>query len=350
MLQQSVTLKPFPMKWPLSLRSQVSVITAILVFITNFGMVALAFLLDPTPDYEVFHLRVQLGMWIVVMSGATSFLVYIFSRHLLSPLTHLNKQLLGLRQSGKRLRLEDVENSSSASEIAVLQETLKDLLEQIATEQNRRDAFVATLVHDLKTPLVATRHLLTMIEENDSLPREERIKLISNIHLETDRLIDLVQKMVDAYKFERQDVQLKRVAYPVHTIISTLIERCQPFAAQRGLTLRTTGETEAFVDPKELERALYNLITNAVRYANTTIHIDVTPNCIRIIDDGPGLPKSLEELSQPFNGQPAEIAGQRYATGTGGLGLFIAKRILEAHGGRLVDESANHKTILAAYF
>lgn len=345
-----MTLKLFSVKQPISLRRQVSVVTAVLVFFTNFGMIFFAFLLDPTPDYDIFHLRVQLALWLIIMSSSTSFIVYIFSRHLLMPLTNLNKQLVGVRNGGNRLRLEDIDSKSSAAEITTLRETLRELLEQISTEQSRRDAFIATLVHDLKTPLVATRHLLAMIEENDSLPREERIKLIGNMHIETDRLIDLVQKMVDAYKFERQEVQLNKSIYPLHKIVATLLERSKPFAMQRSLTLSATGETEAIVDAKELERALYNLLSNAIRYAKKEVVIDASPNCIRITDDGPGLPKPLEELAKPFNGQPEEIAGQRYSTGTGGLGLFIAKRILEAHGGRLADESTDQKTVLAAYF
>lgn len=334
----------------ISLRSRVSLITAVLVFFTNFGMISLAFLLDPTPDYNVFHLRVQIAIWLIVMSGSTSFIVYIFSRHLLSPLTKLNQQLVTLRERGKPLRKEDIEVETSASEIAVLRETLRELLEQVSTEQSRRDAFIATLVHDLKTPLIATGHLLMMIEKDDTLPKEERIKLIGSLHLETERLVELVQKMVDAYKFERQDIQLNRVEYPVELTVITVVERVKPFAERRGVDVQASGASTALVDPKELERALYNLVTNAVRYARSKISISVTANCVRIADDGPGLSKPLDELSRPFNGQPTEIGGQRYATGTGGLGLFIAKSILEAHSGRLADESANGKTILAAYF
>jgi signal transduction histidine kinase len=350
MLQQLIVLTSRSLRQPFSLRSQVSVVAAILVFFTNFGMISLAFLLDPTPDYEVFHLRVQLGLWLIVMSGATSFIVYIFSRHLFSPLTHLNQQLLEVRRRGQQLKIEDIDESSSAFEITVLKDTLKELLEQITTEQSRRDAFIATLAHDLKTPLVATGHLLAMIEENDGLPREDRIKLIGSLYLEIERLIDLVQKMVDAYKFERKDVRLNCVLYPIHTIVTTVTERVRPFAEQRALSIVMGGTAEALVDPKELERAIYNLVTNAVRYAHSEVRLELSPNCLRISDDGPGLPEPLAELARPFNGQPADIGGQRYATGTGGLGLFIAKSILEAHGGRLVDESANQRTVLAAYF
>lgn len=351
MLKRSVTLKGLPrFQQPLSLRSSVSIVVATLVFFTNFGVTLLLIFLDPTPDYEKTEFTTKIALWLVVMSASTSVIVYLFSRQLLSPLGKLHKQLLALRASGKRLRAEDIEDEASALEVNVLRDTFRDLLGQISLEQERRNAFIAALVHDLKTPLVAVGHLLAVIEADDKLSRSERVSLVNKLHVETDRLVDLVQKMVDAYKFERQDVQVNRVMYPLHDIVATLLERSKPFAEQRGLTITTTGQAEALVDPKELERALYNLLTNAIRYAHKEIRLEVTPTCIRMMDDGPGLPKSLEELSQPFNGQPTNIAGQRYSTGTGGLGLFIAKRILEAHGGRLVDESAHQQTILVAYF
>ena len=95
---------------------------------------------------------------------------------------------------------------------------------------------------------------------------------------------------------------------------------------------------------------MYNLLSNAARYANSNILIDVFPGLVRISDDGPGLGAPLDELSQPFNDQGVDIAGRRYAAGAGGLGLFIARRVMEAHGGRLVSEASGPRgTVLLAY-
>ena len=86
---------------------------------------------------------------------------------------------------------------------------------------------------------------------------------------------------------------------------------------------------------EELERALYNLISNAVRYAKSSIELKINHESIWIKDDGPGLLGSLEDLAQPFNARAFKIAGEDYTSGTAGLGLYIARRIIEAHGGEL---------------
>src|SRR5690606_26556662 len=132
--------------------------------------------------------------------------------------------------------------------------------------------------------------------------------------------------------------------------MTTLAQRLEPLISERGIALTLTGAASAFIDRREVERALYNLLSNAARYAQSSILVDVFPGLVRISDDGPGLGAPLEELAQPFNDQGVDIAGRRYAAGAGGLGLFIARRVMEAHGGRLVSEASGPRgTVLLAY-
>jgi signal transduction histidine kinase len=224
------------------------------------------------------------------------------------------------------------------------------MLQEMHQEQARRSAFTAALMHDLKTPLIAANHLLTVVRDNEALTREQRIEVVSRLSTENRALIELVQKMVDAHRLELEDVPLKREARDLRVLVTEVLERLRPLSIERGVAISVQGEARARVDPKELERALYNLLSNAVRYARSRIEVEVFPGMLRISDDGPGLPEPLERLAQPFNGQPLEIAGHRYTAGTGGLGLFIARRVLEAHGGKLVTETSGERgTVLLAY-
>nr|WP_279611416.1 sensor histidine kinase [Thermostichus vulcanus] len=119
-------------------------------------------------------------------------------------------------------------------------------------------------------------------------------------------------------------------------------------AQDRDIQLRVEGQGWGKADEAELERALVNLIDNALRYARHEVVLTVMPEQIQVRDDGPGLPAPLEELAQPYVTQPIHIAGHHYPTGSGGLGLYIARRILQAHGGDLcLLETGSQGTTLA---
>jgi signal transduction histidine kinase len=114
-----------------------------------------------------------------------------------------------------------------------------------------------------------------------------------------------------------------------------LVARFAARANEREIKLEATGTGAALVSKPELERAVSNLLENAIRYATHKVNVLVEGASLTVVDDGVGLPTSLEELAMPFNTQHVELAGQQYTSGTGGLGLFIAQRIAASHGGTL---------------
>ena len=223
-------------------------------------------------------------------------------------------------------------------EVRALRSAFTDLLLRFRTEQARRGAFMATLVHDLKTPLIATGHL-TRLLIGSHLSEAERLDVGEQMLAENARLLALVQQMTDAHRFERDAVQLSKRPTDLRPLLDALAARLSAAATARGVTLRVEGEARAEVDTAVLERALLNLADNALRYAVSEVRLSARQADgvaeLSVIDDGPGLSGALGELAQPFNAQPTTIAGQQYTAGTAGLGLFIARRIAQAHGGEL---------------
>ena len=332
-----------------SLRSQLAWVIALLSGLPNLVLVGTVLL----PAYSRTGSLTTgvwwfVGAWLVAVVGVSVFVGYTLSRQLLAPLSDVAEEVEALPRAlpGARLSMDGRE----PREVLAVKRAFNAMLEEMHQEQARRGSFTAALMHDLKTPLIAANHLLNVVRDNEELTREQRIDVVSRLSTENQALIDLVQKMVDAHRLELEDVPLKREPTDLRALLNGVLERLHPLSRERGVDVAVQGEARARVDPKELERAFYNLLSNAVRYARSRIEVEVFPGMVRISDDGPGLPEPLERLAQPFNGQPVDIAGRRYTAGTGGLGLFIARRVLEAHGGRLVTEASGERgTVLLAY-
>lgn len=336
----------------LSLRAQVAVVISVLSFLPT---IVLMFVLSVFYGGELGAFLSRFWMtllaWLIFVGLLSAGIGYVLSGQLFLPLRRLTQDINELQRAVDRLVEASLESEDSdPQEISQLKTSFNRLLQQVRIEQTRRSSFMAALMHDLKTPLIAAGNILTVIQDGDYLSKEERVDLVVQLRRENQSLLALVQKMVDAYKFEREDVRLTRQNCHLDILIDLVVGRVRTLAEKGAIKISSKGKGQAKVDARELERALYNLISNAVRYAKHEIKIDVYPNMIRISDDGPGLPLPIEQLAQPFNEQPVDIAGQRYTAGTAGLGLFIARRILEAHGGRLVTESTSNKgTTLLAY-
>lgn len=300
-----------------------------------------------------------LGLWLIAVAALSALMGWVLSGALLKPLSRLTGELA---RGEFRPALDSTPSRSLAAglapetrgslpsgepqEILALRGAFGGLLERLGTEQGRRSAFMATLVHDLKTPLVATGHLIRTLSSRP-LPELERHAVGEHLLTENARLLELVQQMADAHRFEREDVSLNASDTDLRALLERVAARIRQGRSALGGTVLSgtglavqvlvSGEGHASVDATVLERAVANLADNALRYASHRLELRVGSGGLSVCDDGPGLPEgsSIDTLAQPFNVQPVEIAGQKYTAGTAGLGLYIVRRISEAHGGDL---------------
>lgn len=216
----------------------------------------------------------------------------------------------------------------------------RDVTERAAAER-MRDDMVAMLSHDLKNPLAVVGSYLELVEEDpneavllDALPR---------MRASIDTALRLASNFVDASRIDGGFLKLRPRETSPNPVVAEVVQRFASLARLRGVELTCElGELPpARIDARLLERALENLISNAIQFSPrggvvrvlTTAHGDAI--LLEVHDQGPGIPEA--ERAALFGRFRTGSSTRRDSTG---LGLFIVRSIAEAHGGAASYEAA----------
>jgi signal transduction histidine kinase len=210
-----------------------------------------------------------------------------------------------------------------------------------------RSQFVASVSHELKTPLTAIRmyaETLAMGRSRDENTRTEYLETIVN---ESERLARLVDNVLDFSKIEQGKKIYRLRPARLEDVAGSAVRAMQFPLAQQGFRLHFSVEEELpelQVDPDAIQQAILNLLTNAMKYSGDAREIDLTiaardgDAVIEVKDRGLGLaPEEQEHIFEKFYRAPSHEA--RLIAGTG-LGLTLVAHIAKAHHGRVEVESA----------
>jgi signal transduction histidine kinase len=225
---------------------------------------------------------------------------------------------------------------------------LKDDVERLTELERLKRDFVSTVSHELRTPLTSMRGALGLIlgGKVGDLPARAR-DLLQIAMTNTERLIRLINDILDVEKMEAGESALRREPLRLRVLVETTLAGLEGFAREHSVTLAiTSGPVDADVigDHDRLTQVLTNLVSNAVKFSppGATVDVSLAPSdagvMVRVRDHGPGIP---EEFASRIFGrfQQAGGADQRRSGGTG-LGLNIARGLVEQHGGRIGFEAA----------
>ncbi len=209
-------------------------------------------------------------------------------------------------------------------------------------EQTRRD-FVSSVSHELRTPLSSINLMIETILETGG--EAEAIEMfLPQIKREVDRMVHLVEDLLDLTRAEGGRLRLRREDVDLFSVASNILKTFGPRADQLGIALRLDGSSARVDgDPDRLAQVLVNLIDNALRHtpAGGTVSVDVVPepdfSTLTVRDTGVGIPyNDLPHIFERF--YVVDRSRARGSTGTG-LGLSIVKQIVEAHGGTVAADS-----------
>ncbi len=262
-----------------------------------------------------------------------------------------------LSASAKR-RAEEAE--TGRREIERLYAELRDAFERashaeaLRQSEKLKSALLDAVTHDLRTPLTSIKASITTLldevrgrvdtEPPVQLDAESRVEMMEVIDEESDRLSRFINGLIELARIEAGELQLRRRWGAVDEIISTALSRAEPIAHSHRVELEVEEELPGVrVDERAGSEVVYTLIDNAAKYSpvGSTIRITARRSGDELIemgveDDGPGIPADLRErvFDKFFRATRDGDVRSRQPTGTG-MGLAIAKGIVEAHYGKI---------------
>lgn len=216
------------------------------------------------------------------------------------------------------------------------------------TELDRlKDDFIATVTHELKTPLTSVRSLTEILHDNPDLDMEKRKEFLKIIVKETERLSRLISQVLDFQKIESGIADLELTRVDMNTIIADSLATYAQLIQERQIKLEQEVPSRPhFIrgDRDGLVQVMTNLIANAVKFCNQEngkIRVSVSTKGgilrVDVADNGIGIENKVhQEIFEKF--KQIKNVGQGRSQGTG-LGLAIAKKIVEHHNGRIWVDS-----------
>lgn len=214
---------------------------------------------------------------------------------------------------------------------------VEDRTREKRVEEVRRD-FVANVSHELKTPVGAIRLLAEAV--TDAADDPEAVQRFANrMLIESDRLTNLVQQIIELSRLQAHDPLEKPVMVDLDAAVATAVDTSAMEAAAKQITVESRGEhgLEVFGSQDLIGAAVSNLVANAVAYSGSGSRVVVTTRSegeqvqVSVVDQGIGIPP--EDIDRIFERFYRVDPARHRSTGGTGLGLAIVKHVAATHGG-----------------
>ena len=283
---------------------------------------------------------------------------YLFSKK-----TFISKELHKLDESELLLREFYIKNPLSNSETPVeisfarinpdddykrFVGVIRDVTEQKKSDK-LRDDFIATLTHDLRTPLLAAIQTLTFFLDGALGELDEKQKLLlSTMQKSNEDLLGLVNALLEVYKYDADKLELTKTNFNIYNLVEQVYNELQPLAQSKEIEFKiecANKDLTVNADRSEIRRVICNLCGNAINYTQNGGRVVITLKnegndlIFSVADNGSGIPQEdIPNMFQRFS----QGTSKKRSTGTG-LGLYLSRQIIESHGGKIWLESALNK-------
>jgi two-component system sensor histidine kinase MprB len=279
-------------------------------------------------DDVLSSLRLRLGVIGAIGVGAAVLAGWLIARRIVRPIDRLRTTAEDIARTQDLTTTVPVEGPA---EIGSLSRSFTTMVDALATSRQEQQRLVGDASHELRTPLTSLQTNAELLARADELAPEEYAAVVEGVQLEVGELSDLVSELVElASDRAGGDEPVERVE--LADLARDVTGRARRRSG-REITLVTEGETTVDVRPQAIERAVANLVDNALKYsaADAPVEVVVDGTRLEVRDRGDGF--AVGDLAHVFD-RFYRSAAARTQSGSG-LGLAIVRQAVERHGGRV---------------
>jgi len=298
---------------------------------------------------------------LVMLGIMTVVIFFVVDWFLLLPLRKLRASIKHIKQENYEVRLP----KGSLKEMGDVFEAFNDMAVHLEETKQRtvlvnsmKSEFLSITAHQLRTPLSALKWVMRMLIEGDAGDLKKAQKdLLEKGYGANERMITLVNDLLDVVRIEEGRFDYKFEKGSIVEIVEAIVQEIRILAETKGVVLSLHKPShdfpDAFFDPEKFHLGVMNILENAIQYTpkNGRVDVEITLNddeiLILVRDTGIGIPKrELPRIFSKFFRAKNAVLAQPNGSG---LGLFIAKNVIEKHGGKIWVESEEGKGT-AVYF
>ncbi|MBO5388607.1 MAG: HAMP domain-containing histidine kinase [Lachnospiraceae bacterium] len=306
-------------------------------------------------ELKNFILGIAIVIGVILMTIAmiySNLVIKAKTKKKLSDLSEMIKRYMSEEQS---VDLFPVEYSEISTQLAELKMKLQKHEQLLKEEVSRKNDLVAYLAHDLKTPLTSVIGYLSLINEAKDMPTDMQEKYIDITLRKALRLEELINEFFEITRYNMMQITVEEEKIDLSYMLYQMADEFYPQLQKKGNTVKLNVDENVFIvgDPNKLARVFNNILKNAIAYSYNETTIEIFT---KLIDGGveigffnKGKTISKEKLKTIFDKFVRLDQVRGTSTGGAGLGLAIAREIVNLHGGNIKATSENEETTFLVF-
>ena len=307
-------------------------------------------------SFAINEINNKIYKYIYVLIGTNILTLFVITIYYLSSLNNNEKEVKNLRKYLQALyeknynvdiqNISESEFSNLKNEIYKIVLELKEKSENLAKDRETLSNYLADISHQIRTPLMAITAMTDAIIENEDNLDNDTKKFIFEISRQLNQINWLIDNLLKMAQLDTKTITMKEEQVDIKELFSTIQKNMSIFLEQKNqsLIINVNENINAYIDKKWMIEAIENILKNCIEHSkeNSKIEIECIKNPlyteIQIKDEGTGISK--EDLPKIFD---KFYKGKNSSSNSFGIGLSLAKSIIENHNGEISVESEENK-------